>query len=177
MIDKLLKLLIVSFFVFNIGNAQVNEIAFVNDRTAIINIEISGKSVSWISKEYKVVINKWTGEFEISIPYKTLRSDDPNQNKNILDENFGESLLLKGTMPIKELYDQGESILEYSVECDIEFNGNLYKSNMEVNLFKMVPNGFATTAVVSFPNSVLCIEQEVYCNDDQVHVFLNLSGK
>ncbi len=177
MIDKLLKLLIVSFFVMNTSYTQVDEIAFVKDRTAIINIEISGKSVSWISKKFNVLINKWTGEFEISIPYKTLHAENPNQNTNILAESFGESLLFKGTMPIKELYDQGESILAYNIECDVEFNGNYYKSIMEVNLFKMVPNGFATTAVVSFPNNVLCIEQETYCNDDQVHVFINLSGK
>lgn len=177
MMVKVLKLLIVSLFVTNVSIAQVNEIAFVKDRTAIINVEISGKSISWISKDYKVLINKWTGEFEISIAYKTLHAENPNQESNILNQYLGESLVLNGIMPIKQLYDQGESILEYNVECDVEFNGNFFKSTMEVNLFKMVPNGFAATAVVSFPNSVLCIEQDTYEDDDQVHVFLNLSGK
>lgn len=153
------------------------QMAVIHERSRHLMVQSSmnGQSLAWTSEYFNVVLNKWTGEMAVDIPIDGLYVKELNPDFEMTGENKGKVLMIRSTVPVNDVLEQGAEVMNLSSDAEVFFNGIPFGTTMNYSIFKMFPNGFSIQAEVRFPHTVFGIESLRNATDEIVVVF-NFQG-
>lgn len=143
-----------------------------------IYASLNDKPVAWATTLVDINLNKNTGEIEILLLTDNLHLALTNPDFVPTGENKGKLLSLRGVIPIYDVLDNNQNVMDLKIDMIANFNGIDYPTNFSFSILRLNPNdrkGFSVMAKGSLSIAQLAITN-LSNFDDELGISLSFTG-
>jgi hypothetical protein len=156
------------------------QVALITNTNIQIFGSLESKPLAWASDAVEIYINKSTGEFsaKVLVDNLSIAIANPDWMGNT-GENKGKYMELKGILPINDVINNNNSVMNQTIELTAGFNDIEYPTQFTFSILRMSANngmGFSIMAKGSVSISRLEINNLKQL-DDELGISLSFTGR